>query len=211
MSTWWLVRHGETVWNRDGRIQGHRHVPLTERGGAQVRKTRERLAGEDLAAIYSSDAGHAIATAQEVAEGRDARVQTDARLREFAYGEWEGLTMEQARANNPAVYAERITARNTDYAAPGGETTAELLARVGEFCRWARKRHSPDDTIAVVGHGGSLRAVVVSLLGLDQEHFWRLRLSHGSLSAVTVLAETCVLELWNDTSHLEGVRSRTIP
>jgi len=211
LSTWWLVRHGETVWNRDGRIQGHRHVPLTERGGAQVRQTRERLAGEDLAVIYSSDAGHAIATAQEVAEGRDARVQTDARLREFAYGEWEGLTMPEAEAHSPEIFAARIRRRNTAIAAPGGETTAELLARVGEFCRWARKRHSPDDNIAVVGHGGSLRAVVVSLLGLDQEHFWRLRLSHGSLSAVTVLADTCVLELWNDTSHLQGIQSRTIP
>lgn len=211
MSTWWLVRHGETVWNRDGRIQGHRHVPLTERGRTQAQRLARRLANQPLTAIYSSDLGHAIATAQELADGREAEVRADATLREFAYGDWEGLTMEQARENNPAVYAERITARNTDYAAPGGETTLDLLERVGRFCDAARKRHSAEGNVVVVAHGGPIRAVAVSLLGLGEEHFWRLRLSHGSLSAVTVLADTCVLELWNDTSHLQGIQSRTIP
>lgn len=210
MGVWRLARHGETVWNLEGRIQGHRHIPLTERGRAQARQLAERLNGQGAGPVYSSDLGHALATAQELADASGAEVRPDALLREFSYGDWEGLTMEQAKANNPDIYAIRITGRNTDYAAPGGETTIELLERVGQFTAAARKRHASED-VTVVAHGGTIRAVAVCLLGLDAEHFWRLRLSHGSLSVVTVLEDGCVLELWNDTSHLVDTQSRTIP
>ena len=210
MATWRLVRHGETVWNLEGRIQGHRHIPLTERGRAQARQVAERLDGQVAVPVYSSDLAHALATAQAIAAGSAADVRPDALLREFSYGEWEGLTMEQARAHDPEVYAIRITGRNTDYAAPGGETTIELLERVRRFTDAARNRHSAED-VTIVAHGGSIRAVAVCLLGLDAEHFWRLRLSHGSLSVVTVQPDACVLELWNDTSHLVDTQSRTIP
>ncbi len=210
MGTWRLVRHGETVWNFESRIQGHRHIPLTERGKTQARQMAERLDGQVAGPIYSSDLGHALSTAQELAAVFAADVRADALLREFSYGEWEGLTMEQAKANNPEVYAIRITDRNTDFAAPGGETTIELLERARRFTDAARKRHTVDD-VTIVAHGGSIRAVAVCLLGLDAEHFWRLRLSHGSLSVVTVQPDACVLDLWNDTSHLVDTQSRTIP
>ena len=210
MATWRLVRHGETVWNLEGRLQGHRHIPLTERGSAQARQLAVRLDGQVAGPVYSSDLAHALATAQAIAAGSAADVRPDALLREFSYGEWEGLTMEQAKANDPEVYAIRITGRNTDYAAPGGETTIELLERVRRFTDAARKRH-PSEDVTIVAHGGSIRAVAVCLLGLDAEHFWRLRLSHGSLSVVTVQPDACVLELWNDTSHLVDTQSRTIP
>ena len=211
MGTWNLVRHGETVWNRDGRIQGHRHVPLTERGIAQARQVAERLDGQVGGRIYSSDMGHAISTAQALAAANVVEIRTDANLREFSYGAWEGLTLEQARANDPEVYAHRITGRNSGIAAPGGETTLELLERVRLFTNAARKRHSTDEGVTIVAHGGTIRAVAVCLLGLGEEHFWRLRLSHGSLSVITVLPDACVLELWNDTSHLKDTQSRTIP
>ena len=211
MGTWNLVRHGETVWNRDGRIQGHRHVPLTERGSAQAQQVAARLDGQVGGRIYSSDMGHAISTAQALAAANGVEIRTDANLREFSYGEWEGLTMEQAKAHDPSIFATRITGRNTAIAAPGGETTLELLERVRRFTDSARKRHSTDEGVTIVAHGGTIRAVAVCLLGLGEEHFWRLRLSHGSLSVVTVLPDTCVLELWNDTSHLVDTQSRTIP
>lgn len=205
------MRHGETVWNLEGRIQGHRHVPLTERGRMQARQLALRLAGAQPAALYSSDLSHALATAQELADSSGAEIRTDPWLREFSYGAWEGLTMAQAKERDPEVYAERIARNNTAMAAPGGETTLDLLARVRTFCDAALKRHGAQDDVTVVAHGGTIRAVAVSLLGLDEEHFWRLRLSHGSLSVVTVLENSRVLELWNDTGHLQGTASRTIP
>lgn len=210
MGTWRLVRHGETVWNRQGRIQGHRHIPLTERGREQARQLAERLDAASGGPVYSSDLGHALATAQEVASAGGGEALPEPLLREFSYGEWEGLTMAQARERDPEVYESRITGRNTDYAAPGGETTLDLLGRVWGFVEATRKRH-PFQDVTVVAHGGSIRAVAVCLLGLGAEHFWRLRLSHGSLSVVSVEPEGCVLELWNDTGHLVDTQSRTIP
>ena len=161
--------------------------------------------------MYSSDLGHALATAQALAAASGVAIRTDANLREFSYGAWEGLTLEEAKAHDPAIFAARITGRNSDVAPRGGETTFDLLERVRRFTDAARRRHSKDENVTIVGHGGTLRAVTVCLLGLGEEHFWRLRLSHGSLSVVTVLADTCVLELWNDTSHLVDTQSRIIP
>ncbi len=177
----------------------------------QARQLALRLAGAQPAALYSSDLSHALATAQELADSSGAEIRTDPWLREFSYGAWEGLTMAQAKERDPEVYAERIARNNTAMAAPGGETTLDLLARVRTFCDAALKRHGAQDDVTVVAHGGTIRAVAVSLLGLDEEHFWRLRLSHGSLSVVTVLENSRVLELWNDTGHLQGTASRTIP
>ena len=139
MGTWNLVRHGETVWNRDGRIQGHRHVPLTERGRAQARQLAERLDGQGADVMYSSDLGHALATAQALAASTGVAIRTDANLREFSYGAWEGLTLEEAKAHDPAIFAARITGRNSDVAAPGGETTLDLLERVRRFTDAARR------------------------------------------------------------------------
>src|SRR5690349_5142837 len=96
-----VVRHGETTWNREGRIQGHRDSPLTGRGLAQARATAARLAGERAGALYSSDLGRAQQTAREVAAATALPVRLDDGLRERAFGILEGLTWEEIDRDHP--------------------------------------------------------------------------------------------------------------
>ncbi len=201
---WYLVRHGETAWNRDGRIQGHADVGLNEHGRQQMCALAKRLAGCDLAAVYASDLSRAVESAQILVESHSIPVETDPGLREFSYGEWEGLTLEEAEARNPEDYACRMALDANAFAAPGGEVTRQLLHRVRRFNERVAARHEPSENVLVVAHGGSIRALLVCLLGLPDDRFWRFRIDCGSLSVVSNHPGGRVLELWNEVPCIPG-------
>lgn len=206
---WHLVRHGETRWNRDGRIQGHADAELSERGRQQMHRLAERLAGCKFAAVYASDLGRAVQSADLIVEGRGVSVETDSDLRELSYGAWEGLTQEEAEALAPADYAARMAMDGDAFAAPGGETRRELFSRVRAFYERTAARHSSSGSILVVAHTGSIRALLICILGLPDDCFWRFRVDHGSLSIVSNHPQGSTLELWNAVPHVpgsEGVR-----
>ena len=202
MGRWYLVRHGETDWNRTGRIQGHSDVPLSERGANQMKMLAERLADLSFSAVYTSDLSRAIESAETIAGTSGVENQVEPELREFSYGEWEGLTIEEVETQYPGSLAERVGLGDNAFSAPGGEDTAQVLERVKRFATKAAECHAPEDDILIVAHGGSIRALVVCLMGLPDDHFWRFQVDCGSLSIVSIHSESCVLELWNDTGHL---------
>ena len=103
MGRWYLVRHGETSWNREGRIQGHADVALSEPGRRQMQRIAARLAGYDFAAIYCSDLARAKDSALAIVDGRGVSVETDSDLREFSYGEWEGLTIGEVESRGEGI------------------------------------------------------------------------------------------------------------
>jgi broad specificity phosphatase PhoE len=141
-----LARHGETDWNRDGRFQGHADPPLNRRGRAQARELSRTLAGESIDAVYSSDLRRAHETALLVAEPHGVPVVTDRGLREIDVGSWSGLTRTEVEETFPG-------AEHHD-----GESREQHLARVVEAMERIARAH-PGERIAVVSHGGSLRAL----------------------------------------------------
>jgi broad specificity phosphatase PhoE len=143
-----LVRHGETDWNAEGRLQGHTDRPLNEYGRRQAQRLADELAGEELEAIYSSDLARARETAEIVGERLGLPVVLDPDLREKNWGTWEGLTP-----------VERDTVELV------GESTEEHAARTLGALRRIAERH-PDGRVLVVTHGGSLRRVQVEVLGV---------------------------------------------
>ena len=201
---WYLVRHGETAWNRDGRIHGHTDAGLNDRGRRQMCTLAKRLAGCGFAAAYASDLSRAVESAQILVEGGSIPVETDADLREFFYGEWEGLTAEEAEARNPEDYARRIALGVDAFAAPGGENTGQLLHRVRRFYERAAELHGASENVLVVAHGGSIRALLICLLGLPDDRFWQFRVDCGSLSVVSNHPGGRVLELWNEVPSVPG-------
>ncbi len=199
---WYLVRHGETNWNDQGRIQGHTDVPLNDGGRQQISLLAERLAGHSFSAVYASDLSRATESARVLIGCRRLAIHTDADLREFDYGRWEGLTVRQAEEENPRVFEELIRSGDEGFAAPGGENTGQLLERVGRFCERMSRRHDADEDLLIVAHAGSIRALMLCLLELDKADFWRFGVDPTSLSAISNHPGGRVLELWNDTSHL---------
>ena len=125
-----LVRHGETVWNRLLRMQGHRDVPLSPQGLEETRALAVRLAARERPVrIVSSDLVRARATAEAVGAALGLPVDLDPRLREQSLGTWEGLTFAQVRAKDPEM-GGRFEAFDPDTRPPEGETRRELAGRI---------------------------------------------------------------------------------
>ena len=211
-SRWYLVRHGETAWNRESRFQGQADPPLNDAGRAQARAVAQRLAGVSFAAAYASDLGRVTETAAAIARGRGLPVTGLAELREKRFGEWEGLNYREAEARDPERYRRifRVLTYDGRTAPPGGESDLQLLRRVSGVARRLRGEHGGrDENVLIAGHGGSLCALIVSLLGLPARAIWRFRLSNCGLSQVTVFDDgAATLDLFNDTGHLRSCAAR---
>lgn len=195
-----LVRHGETEWNVARRFQGQRDSPLTERGRWQVMRLADRLRDLPLAAVYSSDLERTLATARAVAAAHGLPVELAPAFREASFGDYEGRTYAELveRFGEPVT---RWAADPLDLAPPGGETVRELQTRVAGLLRELVARH-PGQTVALIGHGGSVRAAVMEVLGMDLRRFRGLRMDNASLTVIESDGDFDVLMLFNDTSHL---------
>ena len=166
--TIYLVRHGETEWNRAGRMQGQLDSPLTARGEAQARAMGETLAALEVEGfdLLASPLGRTRATAAIIASalGRDPETMaTDGRLMEMTWGDWDGLTRAEIEARDPGALAQR-RADHWDYRPPGGgENYAMVALRVGD---WLASR-TPGQPLIVVSHGGAGRVLRGLYAGLS--------------------------------------------
>ena len=205
MGKLYIVRHGETVWNREGRIQGHTDVALSERGLEQARLLAKRLNTVPFDAAYASDLRRAYETAAVVLEDRGVPIHPTPRLREYHKGRFEGMTEAELRALYPNEYPGYVS-KDLDYAPKGGESTREVSARMAAVINEIKENHLSDNVL-VVGHGGSLRAAMMSLLGMSLDANWRFVFGNCTLSIVDTYHDNAVLRLFNDGSHLAGMES----
>ena len=201
MGTIYIVRHGETEWNAEGRIQGHTDVGLTERGREQARAIAGRLAGISFDAAYCSDMSRTRSTAQIILGERANQLSESPDLREYNKGVFEGLTPDEYRERYPDLY-EASLVNDPDFAPPGGETIRQCQARMTGFVKLLRERHLDQDVL-VVGHGGSLRSALAALLELPLEANWKFVMGNCALSIVRVYPNNAVMHLYNDTSHFK--------
>jgi broad specificity phosphatase PhoE len=198
-----LIRHGETAWNHDLRLQGQTDTELSELGREQARRLAERLAREEIAAAYSSDLRRCVETAELALAGRGIAPALMPELREIHLGEWQGHTTAELRVLMSAEL-ERVWANPTDEAPRGGETRRELQRRVVAAITAIAERH-PDGQVLVVSHGGALRALACWVLISDLRAVRRLELDNCGLSRVDVERGQPKLLRWNDVGHLAGL------
>lgn len=204
MGKLYIVRHGETEWNTLGRIQGHTDVALSDHGRQQAAALARRLAGVAFDAAWCSDLSRARETAQIILGSRDAPLYATPQLREYHKGIFEGLTVREYAQRYPDLYQASLR-NDLDFAPPsGGETIRQTSARMAQFTAQLLDQ-SPNDTALIVGHGGSLRAVIVALLSLPLEANWKFAMRNCALSLVYTYPDNAVLHLYNDTSHLAGI------
>jgi 2,3-bisphosphoglycerate-dependent phosphoglycerate mutase len=176
MTTILLARHGETDWNREGRLQGWDDRPLNELGRQQARELAGRLADVPFDAVYASDLSRARETAEIVAEPHGVPVLIEPGLREMDYGSWSGLTRAEIEQRFPGDDRH------------DGETRAQHLERVLAAAERIAARH-PGERILIVSHGGSLRALRRHCVG-DPVHpiencgVYELRFRDGAFTAI---------------------------
>ncbi len=181
-----LVRHGETDWNIQGRFQGQSDPPLNERGLAQARALALALAGEEVAAVYTSDLQRARQTAEILAQSLEAPLRVDPRLREIHQGAWEGMVMEDIRRGYPEEF-ERRAADPLASVPPGGESVRRVQERALQAVRDVLDRH-PDEKVVLVSHGLVLALIRIHLLGLSPSVLWDSIPSHARPDRIRVPA-----------------------
>jgi probable phosphoglycerate mutase len=198
-----VVRHGETEWNVQHRIQGHGDSPLTARGRAQADAIAERLAEEHFDALIASDLGRTLETARRIASRTGHPVIADPRLRERNFGEGEGLTYAEIDQRFPGAFS-RTSEMDPDYLVPGGETRRQFHHRVMLAFEALALEHY-GKRIAVVAHGGVLAAIYRVIHDIPVAHPHTIPISNAAYNAITFEADTWNLEAWDDVAHLPGV------
>jgi probable phosphoglycerate mutase len=198
-----LIRHGQTEWNRVERFRGRADVPLNETGLAQAEATGRRVAAEwQPVAIYTSPLSRAVKTAEAIAQHFNLPVQIHPGLADIDYGEWQGLTPDEARQRWP----EEIDAwYNRPHLAriPGGETLDALRTRAMHTVHELASRH-PGETIALVGHTVINRIILLEVMRLGNERFWHIRQDTCAINVFEAEKDDFVLVSLNDTCHLRG-------
>ena len=203
------VRHGETAWNVDTRIQGHLDIALNDTGHWQARQVARALADEPLAAVYTSDLQRAHATAQAIAQASGAPLVAEPGLRERSFGELEGRTFAEIEADLPEQ-ARRWRERDPHFAPTGGETLVQLRERIAATTHRLAAQHT-EQLIVLVAHGGVLDMLYRLATGLDLQAPRTWLVTNASINRLLWTPQGLTLVGWADTQHLDtGSRDETV-
>lgn len=202
------VRHGESVFNAEGRIQGQTDIDLSPLGHRQARALMQALSSTPIEAIYCSPLARAMQTARPLAEKLGLPIQTDARLLEIHVGIFQGLLSSELATRHPNE-ARHWHSYDPDYRIPGGETRRELMLR-GQAALESIREAGHQQAV-VVAHGGLLSAAFKGLLGIPAERN-PFMLYNASISTLSFQPQLKLLTL-NQIEHLRttdcGLATRT--
>ncbi|MEO8276276.1 MAG: histidine phosphatase family protein [Thermoanaerobaculia bacterium] len=197
----YLLRHGQTAASRENRFTGSSNPPLTPVGAAMAESFASAYSELEWQAVYTSPLLRARQTAEPLVRRLGVEPIVENGLAEIGYGEWEGLTAEEARERGPAAYdywAHDVASRG----APGGETAFAVAARAMRVVEQIRT-HYESGNVLVVSHKATLRIVACALLGLDVRLFReRLTMPVASVTMFVVAPKSTQLTLFSDRSHL---------
>jgi broad specificity phosphatase PhoE len=198
-----LVRHGQSTWNIERRIQGTLDPPLSDEGRRQAEALARRLRGLELAAIYASPRRRALETAEIVARGLGRPVLPHPALAEIGLGAWEGRTVAELRASYGQAYDRWLDAPQ-DHAPPGAEPAGAFVRRVVDGIGEMAGAH-PEGTVLLATHAMVVRAVVGHAIGLDFNRAFRVPIDNVSITEVAVRpGPSFRLRTLNDVCHLDG-------
>lgn len=203
------VRHGETEWNLDGREIGHLDSPLTARGLLQAAALARRLSNLRVDAVYSSDLGRALRTAEIIATACGVVLHVDRGLRERNMGIFQGLTLKEMRDRYPqecAAYEQS----GFEYVIPEGESGRQRLERSVRVLTAIAEQYAAERIVAVT-HGGFLMGFFEHVLGMNPGNGWRFQRHHTSFNAFEYVDRRWSLETWNDVGHLGSFDDPMLP
>ena len=199
-----LIRHGETAWNAERRLQGHLDIPLNTEGERQARLLAGALAAESLDLVVASDLQRARQTAQAVATLRGMPLHIDPGLRERCYGGFEGLLYSEIEQRFPAEFAA-WQARDVDAILPdgknSGETFRQFYRRSTDAILGLARAHA-GQAIAMVAHGGVLECAYRLALGLPLETPRDFKVFNASINRFRLVEGRLVLDSWGEVAHL---------
>jgi probable phosphoglycerate mutase len=198
-----LIRHGETTWNRERRMQGQLDTALSDLGFAQAEATGARMANHAFTTLYSSDLKRAHDTASAISRASGKPIISDPALRERAFGIFEGLTADEISRQYP-VENERFVARDPDFVVPGGESARGFYQRALGCMERIAERHR-GECVVVVTHGLVLDTMYRAARNMPIEPRREAPLYNASLNIFRREAQGWIEVMWGDVSHLAEV------
>jgi len=197
-----LIRHGESEWNKEGRIQGYLDGGLSDLGREQAKRLKERLDLERIDFAYSSSAARAAETGR-IALAHRMDVAPREALREVRLGVWEGVTATELRERQPDEM-DLWFRKPSKVKIEGAEPLRSFRRRVTREIAWIRGQHDDEASIAVIAHGGVICAYLTGVLGLKLDDLWRFKIRNGSITRLVFPMGEPRIEVLNDISHLDG-------
>ncbi len=195
-----LIRHGETIWNREGRIQGHLDSALTPEGIAQAEACAMRLQTETIEHVIASDLPRVRRTAEILNAAMNHPIRHEPALRERCYGIGEGRTYAELDALHPELFS-RTRSTDPDFAIDGGESRRQFHQRITAALARIVEEHA-GKRILIVTHGGVLGVIYRWLNALPIASAHKVEIPNVAYNRVTIDDGTWTLDVWADTSHL---------
>jgi broad specificity phosphatase PhoE len=203
-----FLRHGETTWNAEDRLQGQKDSPLSPLGWRQIRLAARKVAALKPDVIYSSDLSRAVAAAELVARKLKVPFASTPELRERNFGEWEGSTSAEVWRLCP-IEAQAHRDDPANFRPPGGESRADVCRRIAAFIQPLLEKHS-GRKVFISAHGGPIKAAICYALSCAPETWLRLDIDNASLTIIEQRDGKLFLAAMNDISHLERAAGPTL-
>lgn len=203
-----MVRHGETIWNKEKRIQGNSDSPLTEYGIMQAEKTGKKLTTENIDEIYSSNLGRAMRTAEIINKYLALDIKPLSGLRERKYGILEGITFSDLSVKYPEI-KEKLYSHDSEYKIPEGESFTEFAERVFN-CINNIVRSTNSKTILLIVHGGVIESFFYKVMQLPLNQKRNFSLFNSSINKFSFIDDGWILDTWGSIEHLDAGGTLTL-
>jgi broad specificity phosphatase PhoE len=200
MTTLVIVRHGHTALNDGDRFRGRTNTPLDAQGLREAEVTAQAICARwKLSAVYTSSVSRAHVTGEIIGKPFGLPAIDEPGILDMDYGEWTGLTFEEARAHDPEAY-RLCFERSSAFRAPGGESFEELRERSVAAVKAIAQRHA-GQTVAIVTHNVINRVILLGFLEMSTDHFWRIRQGTCAINVLAYDGRLFYIEQINDTCH----------
>ena len=199
----YLVRHGQTAWNKEEVFRGRSDIPLNETGLREAALAGEYFRRLDLHAIYSSPLSRAWQTAQKIAPFHSLEVQPLEGLMDMSFGGWEGHSLKEVKEKDEQRYRQWREEPHC-VVIPGGETLGEVRTRTMAALEGVIRKHL-EGTLVLVSHRVINKVLICGILGIDNSHFWQIGQETTAINLIQYRNGKYVLALLNETCHLKSL------
>lgn len=203
MTQIYLVRHGQTQWNREEIFRGTADIPLNESGIREAHLAAESLKERAIKAVFSSPLARAKQTAEAIAGLHGLEVRIIEGLKDLCFGEWQGVSHQAVLERYPELFRQWLREPHR-VTFPGGESLGAIQSRAVEAVKKVVLKH-PEETIVMVSHRVVNRALICGLVGIDLSRFWQIGQDTTAINLLTWKHGRFILTCLNDTCHLRKV------
>jgi len=201
----YLVRHGQTAWNKEEVFRGRTDIPLNETGLREAELAGGYLQHLEPHAIYTSPLSRAFQTAQEIARFHDLEIRPLEGLIDMSFGSWEGHSLKEVEEKDAERYRQwREEPHLVKF--PDGETLDEVRVRAMAALKWVIGQY-PAKTVILVSHRVINKVILCGILGLDNSHFWQITQDTTAINLIQYRNRKYILSLMNETCHLKPLQA----